>query len=426
MQFKQTIFIIIGLAAMSVAALDSNNIQAGTAASVVATSDASITASPANSTADAKAAVVAQSDSVAVVTPPVVAPITSNDTNPDFEDFQQKNKRRYKNREERRFRFRMYKNTDAFVKRSNSNKKRGWKVGHNQFSDMTDAELQAYLNFEHPSDEDTQDDSSAANASLLSSDRKLDATTPLPASYNNIKLSRKGSPTLSPIRDQGQCGSCWAHALLGAVESALIVKRATVNSAGKTVYPLIDLSEQQIMDCTNVNNDIVGYYSKGCSGGNAIDAARYVIKNGVNTEAEYPYIADDQACNTSLAAPAADTKKFTNTVIKKKSMKSMLDGIKVAPVACALYVTKSLMHYQSGVYDVTTDTDQVTTTTNHAILCTGYDTTTSTPYIEMKNSWGPNWGENGYFRVGIELVEGDEGPANLLNHTGNTYVQVKL
>lgn len=428
MQLKHLFVLTLTLTAMSVSAANADS-NVAAAAAPVATSGDSITASPANWKVDAKAETV--DAPVAKCADSDENDLTSEDTSPDFEDYQTINNRRYKNREERRFRLRMYQETDNFIKKSNADKNLGWKVGHNQFSDMTDDEMKALVAErtsaeDSESNEDKEDDKAVqADASLLASSRKLAAVTSLPSSYKNKVLSRKGSPTLSPIRNQGGCGACWAFAMIGAIENALIVKRATTDSKGNKVYPLIDLSEQQLIDCTNKDKGVVGYSNTGCSGGNSSEAFKYITKNGLNTEAQYPFVMKDGSCKKNLASPSADTKKFTRTSIKKQSMKSLLDGIKVAPTTCGIFASRAFKFYKSGIYNAFADPEQNTSTTNHVVLCTGYDTNASKPFLEMKNSWGPNWGEKGYVRMGIKLTEGDKGPANLLNHSGNGYVQVK-
>lgn len=429
MQLKHLFVLTLTLTAMSVSAADAASNAAATVNAPVAISDdSSITASPANWKVDAKAETV--DAPVAKCADSDENELTSEDTSPDFEDFQTINNRRYKNREERRFRLRMYQETDNYIKKCNGDKSLGWKVGHNQFSDMTDDEMKAIVNErttaeDSDSNEDSDDNNVVqASASLLSNDRRLTAVS-LPSSYKNKVVSRKGSPTLSPIRNQRTCGACWAFAMIGAIENALIVKRATTDAKGNKVYPLIDLSEQQLIDCTNKNKGVVGYSNTGCSGGNSSDAFKYITKNGLNTEAQYPFIMKDGSCKRNLATPAADTKKFTRTSIKKQSMKGLLDGIKVAPTTCGIYITRAFKFYKSGIYNAFADPDQRSGSTNHVTLCTGYDTNTSKPFLELKNSWGPNWGESGYVRMGINLTEGDNGPANLLSHSGNGYVQVK-
>lgn len=408
MQTKHSIFLILGLLALSVAADASNASSAP-----VATSDDNKAVA-----ADPSVASPAQWD------PSSAASLSSTDTPTDeFNAHEIKYKRKIHNNTERRFRYMLYKKSDEFIKNSTKDPNITWEVDHNQFSDMTDEEINSI--FHNNSDEDSDDDTKDNSSSLLSGGRKLANTTPLSKSYNNVKVLRKNLPYIPPVRNQGSCGNCWTFSIIGAVESALMIKRATTDSKGNKVYPKVDLSEQQLNDCANRTSMSTSYNNSGCDGGRIDEAARYIIKYGLNTESEYPHKAKDLKCNKNLNAPAADTKNFVANTIKKKSMKSMLDGIKVAPVACALYVTKALRQYKSGIYDAKADRDQNTDKTNHAVLCTGFDTTGSVPYIEIKNSWGAKWGDEGYFKMRISMTDGDSGPANLLNHTKNTYMTVK-
>ena len=349
----------------------------------------------------------------------------------DFSAYMAKHNKKYASMTEMNYRMGLYQKNSDVIRRHNLTAST-WKMGVNQFTDMTEDELKAHL-VKLTTDQVPLDGSASKAGSklagLLNGDRRLQAVTvpavvPLDSSYSGLSVLRKNSPTISPVRDQKSCGSCYAHASIALVESTLLVKRATKDSNNNLVYAPIDLSEQQIVDCTNEDQPSNGtYYNYGCEGGSIYNSLVYMYRGGITTEANYPYVAIDQNCNaTAAGVVSSDTKGLYPNRITQSSMKNMLDNLKIAPVAVAIHVSTALMKYSSGVYDYATDPDiNGDFTVNHAILATGFDTT-GAPYMEFKNSWGANWGEQGFFRVGFALIDGDNGPLNLLGHSGNSYI----
>merc|ERR1712126_38992 len=188
---------------------------------------------------------------------------------------------------------------------------------------------------------------------------------------------------VTPVKDQGSCGSCWAFSTTGAIESQVFVQ------TGK----LVSLSEKNLMDCD------WDYGNWGCSGGDKFAAMQYVIDNhGIDTEESYPYEAkESHDCKFNPANVGATISSYKKTVRgDEKDLKRAIGSI--SPMAVSVYVISSFQHYAGGVY---TSDECPNTSSNHAILAVGYghDDTAGLDYWIVKNSWGANWGENGYIRM---------------------------
>jgi C1A family cysteine protease len=160
-----------------------------------------------------------------------------------------------------------------------------------------------------------------------------------------------GIPVLSPIRNQGLCGACWAFVAVGAVEASIRIKMRR-----KFV-----LSPQELLDCDRRSN-------KGCSGGDPASAFRYIISNGLSLYDDYPYSATDGVCQPSLH----NTRAFITGIITiaPYSEISLLSALTfIGPIATGICGTdKSFMYYQSGVFS----NSRCCTEQNHAVLVIGY------------------------------------------------------
>jgi cathepsin L len=200
----------------------------------------------------------------------------------------------------------------------------------------------------------------------------------LPAS---VDWRQKGYVT--PVKDQGQCGSCWAFSTTGSLEGQHFKK------TGK----LVSLSEQNLVDCSG------SYGNDGCGGGLMDQAFAYIKANGgIDTEASYPYTATDGQCRFKQNSIGATLTGFVD--VKQGDESDLQKSVaKNGPVSVAIDASNdSFQLYNGGVYD---EENCSSTLLDHGVLAVGYGTTDDgVDFWIVKNSWGSAWGEdNGYIRM---------------------------
>jgi cathepsin L len=174
--------------------------------------------------------------------------------------------------------------------------------------------------------------------------------------------------TVTPVKDQGSCGSCWAFGTFGSVEH--IHKQKT----GSTV----NLAEQQLVDCDK--------RSSGCDGGRPDWALSYLAGKSIYTTSSYAYTARDGTCKSGTASGV--TVSGYNTVAKSQS--GLESALASSSVTVMVYANSQFQSYQSGILS----SPPTTCSLNHAVLATGYGSN----FWKIKNSWGTGWGEAGYIR----------------------------
>ncbi|XP_040184844.1 cathepsin W-like isoform X2 [Rana temporaria] len=181
---------------------------------------------------------------------------------------------------------------------------------------------------------------------------------------------------ISEVKNQGQCGSCWAFAAVGNIEAQWGIQGAPRN-----------LSVQQVIDC--------GPCDDGCRGGYTWDAYITVLnEGGLVSEEEYPYSAVRKNCRKDLTAIgwiydfqmlAKDETEMTSYVGNHGTLTVIINGV-------------LLQHYKNGIVDNLPQNCNPDYN-DHAVLIVGYVNKKHIPYWIVKNSYGPNWGEKGYFRI---------------------------
>ncbi|CAF1297507.1 unnamed protein product [Adineta steineri] len=233
----------------------------------------------------------------------------------------------------------------------------------NQFGDMTNEEFRKQMN--------------GFKMNLKSETEQMDRHTFLAPSNivlpSSVDWRTKGYVT--PVKDQGQCGSCWAFSTTGTLEGQHFAKTSE----------LVSLSEQNLVDCS---------VNLGCHGGIMEIAYLYIKSNGgVDTESTYPYEAKRHKCNFDPKNVGATDTGFVQ--IKMGNETDLQAAIAtIGPISVAIDASRSsFQFYSTGVYD---EPHCLPYLLDHGVLAVGYDTFNNQDYYIVKNSWGTNWGKQGY------------------------------
>jgi len=266
---------------------------------------------------------------------------------------------------------------------------------HNFFSDMSHEEYQQYNKL------------GSYGRGIVSPNDLLEPRTHFPTEETR-RLSTVDIPeyinwieegAVTPAKNQGRCGSCWSFSAIGSIEGAKFLKDGE----------LVSLSEQMMMDCDNTDSS--------CEGG--IMETGFVWENregGLCSESDYPYIATDRMmCWDANCTEVPGTHVESFTRLNGGNVDELRQSIAIQPTSIAMAANSmEFQFYHEGVFNGT-----CSHALDHGILAVGYghDDATALDYFLVKNSWGPAWGENGFFKIStFQEQPGDMGTCGILNN----------
>lgn len=240
----------------------------------------------------------------------------------------------------------------------------GFTVRINEFTDMSRDAFRERLGYHSP-----------APRLVIQS-----TSTSLAALPEAIDWSQKGAVT--GVKNQAQCGSCWAFSATGAMEGRIFIKTGRLES----------LSEQELVSCDHTD--------QGCGGGSMEDAFTFAKKNGLALESSYPYVSGDgksRQCNATRTKPAPYTHPKSFVRVTPSSELDLKRAVSEGPVSVAIEADHmAFQFYNSGIIRATMDCG---TQLDHGVLAVGYGEEDGVLYWKIKNSWGKDWGEDGYVRI---------------------------
>lgn len=263
--------------------------------------------------------------------------------------------------EEYHFRLGLWLARDRYIRDFNRGT-HSFKLGHNQLSALTQAEYEAMLGFKQP----------------VTRRAKVEVA---PSNDDPESVDYREKGWVNEVKDQGQCGSCWAFSAIQAVESQW----------AKVKGELLSLSESNLVDCVNTCN--------ACNGGMMSTAYEYIIVHQDRKfmkEEDYPYVPLEQACMFDASKAVAHIQTWVEVSwMSESDLKTKVAQNGVA--AIAIYASlSSFMNYKSGIYyDLLCEPF----IQNHGVGCVGYGTENGTDFWIVRNSWGKTWGEGGYIRI---------------------------
>lgn len=280
-----------------------------------------------------------------------------------FESWTSRHGKIYETIEEKLLRFEVFKDNLKHIDDRNKVVSNYW-LGLNEFSDLSHQEFKnKYLGLKV--------DLSQRRESSEEEFTYRDVDLP-----KSVDWRKKGAVT--PVKNQGQCGSCWAFSTVAAVEG--INQIVTGN--------LTSLSEQELIDCDTT-------YNNGCNGGLMDYAFSFIVKNGgLHKEEDYPYIMEESTCEMKKEVTDVVTINGYHDV-PQNNEQSLLKALANQPLSVAIEASgRDFQFYSGGVFDGHCGSEL-----DHGVSAVGYGTSKGLDYIIVKNSWGAKWGEKGFIRM---------------------------
>jgi KDEL-tailed cysteine endopeptidase len=277
-----------------------------------------------------------------------------------FRKWSSQHNKMYASDGETAYRLKVFRDNFLFIQRHTS-EKHSYTLTLNRFADLTNEEFRATHTSLKAELRDTYDP-----VYLNTSD--------VPSS---VDWREKG--IVAPVKDQKQCGSCWAFSAIAALEGLYAQKNGNLQT----------FSEQQLVDCSRPQGNL------GCNGGLMDSAFKYVKQHGIQTEDQYPYTARDGKCHDSSPAPSFTINGYKD--VPQNDNDQLAAAVAQGVISVAIEAdTEVFQFYNSGVIDSADCGTQL----DHGVVVVGFGTTdTGIDYWLVRNSWGSIWGDNGYVKI---------------------------
>ena len=251
---------------------------------------------------------------------------------------------------------------------------KSFKRGISRHSAMTFQEVKDYYNMDKVNEKAKQNCSATKRA-------EGEFYTPLEDTPDSWNWQEHNG--VSPVKDQGSCGSCWTFSTVGCMESAHLIKYGS----------LATYSEQQLVDCAGA------FENYGCNGGLPSQAFEYILYNGgLSSEDDYPYYAETRNCTVDSSTYIIDVLEGATNITAGDETELKDAVYNFGPTSVCFEVVDDFSGYTSGVYTSTT-CGNTQSDVNHAVLAVGYGTEDGMDYWLVKNSWGTAWGDEGFFKI---------------------------
>jgi C1A family cysteine protease len=286
---------------------------------------------------------------------------TSNEVEVAFERWLSTQNKAYSSPAEKNFRKGVF--AANFQKVEESNKVYTYTLALNMFADLTEDEFVAkYTGLRHSGNTERNEEY-------------------LPEVNQQQSVDWRTKGAVNPVKDQGQCGSCWAFSATSSFESAWFISHNTLNN----------LAEQQLVDCASVTGN------HGCNGGWMDYAFKYIqMVGGQMLTRDYPYTARDQTCKFVKSKAVAQLTGWTD--VPQNNCAQLTSSITKQPVSVAI-AANAIMMYSGGIFD----NPNCGTGLNHGVTAVGYGTDSGKNYWIVRNSWSSSWGEQGYIRMSRDV-----------------------
>ena len=296
-----------------------------------------------------------------------------------FTGFQERFDKKYTTDDEFNDRFTIFqKNLNAIVEH-NLDLTQNFTMGVNQFTDMTPEEFKVHVSGLAPKKFGLK--FGAADCSSFSGTGKT-----VPDSYD-----WRSHGAVTPIKDQGQCGSCWSFSATGAMEGAWAIKHGD----------LVSLSEQELVDCAGIR-----YGNMGCNGGLMDSAFKFAVDKGMCAESSYAYTSGTTQTAGSCKSCSSVVSFSGCADVAPNNQVALKEAVANGPVSIAIEAdTRYFQSYSGGVLTAAT----CGTTLDHGVLVVGYGEEDGQKYWLVKNSWGTSWGDDGYLKIARSESTSDGG-----------------